>query len=51
MDKEDYVDKAKDLLMQTTYRSLPAHPTNKYKAKLINILKRLKKESGMDDNM
>ena len=44
LDKQDYMDKAKNLLQQPTYRSFPVYPTNKYKAKLINILKRIKKD-------
>ena len=51
MDKQDYMNSAKNLLEQPAYRPLPADPSNKYRAKLINILKRLKKESGMDDHM
>ena len=51
MDKQDYTEKAKNLLEQPMHSPLPADPTNKYKTKLINILKGLKKESGMDGNM
>ena len=43
MDKQGYMDKAKNLLEQPTYRTLPVGPTNRHKTKLINILKRLKK--------
>ena len=43
MDKQGYMDKAKNLLEQPTSRSLPADPTNKYGAKLIKILKWIKK--------
>ena len=50
MDKQDSVDKVKNLLEQHTNRFLPADPLDKYKAKLINILKTIKKESGIDDN-
>ena len=31
MDKEDYVQKAKELLDQPTYRTIPNDPTTKYK--------------------
>ena len=51
MDKQEYMEKAKDLLEQPTYRPLPADTTTKYKAKLIYILKRIKTELSMDDNM
>ena len=45
------MDTAKNLPEQAIYRKSAADPTNKCNAKLINILKRIKKESGMDDNM
>ena len=50
MDRMDYRDKAKNLMEQPDYRELSSDPTNKNKAKLINILKRIKKQSGLDDN-
>ena len=36
-------------LEQPTYQPIPLDPTNKYKTKLLNILKRIQRESGMDD--
>ena len=50
MDKEDYIKKSEDLLKQTTYRELAADPTNKYKKKLINLLKTIKSEGGINNN-
>ena len=50
MDKEDYIKKLKDLLKQNTYRELAADPTNKYKNKLINLLKTIKLEEGINNN-
>ena len=47
LDKEDYIKKSEDLLKQNTYRELAADPTNKYKNKLINLLKTIKSEGGM----
>ena len=47
MSKQDYIRKVKNLLEQPTYRPLPSDPTNKHKVKLMNILKRMKMESGM----
>ena len=32
MDKQDYMEKAKNLLEHPTYRSFPADPTSKHKA-------------------
>ena len=43
MDRKDYLEKAKILLAQSTYRELTLDPTGKYKAKLVNIIKRIKK--------
>ena len=42
MDKQDYIRKAKNLLEQPTYRFIPSDPTNKHKAKLMNMLKGIK---------
>ena len=49
LDKEDYIKKSEDLLKQTTYRELAADPTNKYKNKLINLLKTIKSEGGINN--
>ena len=50
MDRQEYVNKANDLLAQPAYRPIPKDPTNKIKAKLISILRNVKKETGLDDN-
>ena len=42
MDRQDYMNKANNLLNQNTYRSITRDPTNSMKNKLISILKRLK---------
>ena len=50
MDRIEYIRKMKELLNDTiTYRPLNMDLTNKQKNKLINILKRIKTESGMED--
>ena len=49
LDKEDYIKKSEDLLKQNTYRELVADPTNNYKNKLINLLKTIKSEGGMNN--
>ena len=50
MDKEDYQEKAKALLKdQGTYKALKSDPTSKIKSKLINLLKKIKSEGGIDD--
>ena len=50
MNNQDNLEKAKNLLEQPVYRPLLSDPTIRYKAKLINIPKRIKRGSGMDDN-
>ena len=49
MDRQDYVSKANTLLNQNTYRSIPQDPTNTIKNKLINILKRVKSQTGLSN--
>ena len=51
MDKEDYVQKAKELLDQPTYRTISSDPTTKYKNKLVNLLKDIKTERGIDETL
>ena len=49
MDKVDYVQKARELLDQPTYRTINNDPTTKYKNKLVNLLKSIKSEGEMDE--
>ena len=49
MDRQDYINKAKHLLNQPTCRAIPQDPTNTIKNKLINILKRVKYQTGLDN--
>ena len=49
MDKTDYVQKARELLDQPTYRTINNDPTTKYKNKLVNLLKSIKSEGEMDE--
>ena len=51
MGKEDYVQKAKELLDQPTYRTISNDPTTKYKNKLVNWLKAIKAEGGIDESL
>ena len=48
VDREGYIHTAKHLLQQPTYWTILSGPANNYQAKLINILKKLKVESGID---
>ena len=50
MDRQKYIDKANNLLAQPAYRPIPKDATNKIKAKLITILKKVKKELGLDNS-
>ena len=49
MDKEEDIKKLEDLLKQHTYRELATDPTNKYKNKLINLLKAIKAEGDINN--
>ena len=49
MDKEDYVKKAEEVLNPPTYRTISSDPFTKYKNKLINLLKSIKTEGGMNE--
>ena len=51
MDKEDYVQKAEELLGQSPYRTISSDPTTKYKNKLVNLLKSIKAEGKMDETL
>ena len=51
MDRKDYTDKATNLLVHPTYRTIDRDPTNKLKAKLITILRRIKRETGLEDSI
>ena len=50
MDRQDYINKSNKLLTPPVYRVIPRDPTNKIKVKLINILKRVKNQTGLDNN-
>ena len=50
MDRQDYVNKSNQLLSQPADRAIPWDPINKIKTKLINILKRVKSQTGLDNN-
>ena len=51
LDKEEYIQKAKQLLQQPNYKTLTADPTTKHKNKLIALLKTIKTQGGMNDNL
>ena len=51
IDTTDYNKKAEELLQQPTYQPIPTDPTSKYKNKLINMLKSIKAEGGINEAM
>ena len=50
MDRKEYINKANNHLAQPAFRPIPKDPTIKIKAKLISILRKVKKKSGFDDS-
>ena len=51
MDKEDYMNKAQELLAQPAYKGIPRDPTSKIKAQLITKLRKIKQETSIDEGM
>ena len=49
LDKEDYINKAQELLSQLAYKEIPRDPTTEIKAQLITKLRKIKKDSNLDD--
>ena len=49
MDKEDYTNKAQELLSRPAYKEIPRDPTNKIKAQLITKLRKIKKDTKWDE--
>ena len=47
MDKQDYINKANQLLNQNTYKVISKDPTTTIKNKLINILRVIKTKTGL----
>ena len=47
VDRQDYINKSNNLLAQPAYRPIPRDPTNKIKAKLVTILKKVKNQTGL----
>ena len=48
IDRQDDINKSNSLSNQPTYRAIPWDPTNTIKNKLINMLKRVKSQTGID---
>ena len=50
MDRQDDINKSNNLLAQPAYRPIPGTPLTKLKVKLITILKKVKHQTGLDNN-
>ena len=51
IDKEDFIQKVGNLLEQSAYKTIDWDPTNSIRTKLFQILRRLKRETGLDKGM
>ena len=49
MDKQEYINKAEELLAQLAYRNIPKDPTNKIKTQLITKLRRINRDNNLDE--
>ena len=50
-DRKEYMEKVEGLLAQLAYRTITAYPTNKLKVRLIQTLKRIKRDTNMGEGM
>ena len=48
MEKKDYIQKAEELLNTDTYKKITEDPTNKHKNRLVNILKNINSQRGLN---
>ena len=51
IDKQEYVKKVEDLLQESSYKKIADDPTAKQKNKLISILKNIKADGGLKDEL
>ena len=51
IDKDDYIKKVEDLLKENTYKKIAEDPTPKQKNKLISILRNIKAEGGLKEEV
>ena len=51
LEREDYNNKARDLLNTPAYKEIPKDPTNRIKTQLITKLRKIKKDSKLDEGM
>ena len=51
LDKDTYIENVENLLAQPAYKTIDRDPTNKLKPQLILKLRRIKRETNMDEGM
>ena len=51
LDKEEYIKKANHLLNQPTYKKITEDPTSKQKSRLIKLLRNIKSEGGITEDI
>ena len=51
IDRKEYIDKATYYLSQPVYMTIDKDPINRLKAKLITLLRQLKRETGLEDHI
>ena len=49
LDRKEYIEKAENLLAQSAHRTLDRDPTNQLKAKLITMLRKIKRETHLEE--
>ena len=49
LDKDEYIRKAEEILEEKTYKVISTDPTNRQRNRLIQILKKIKEEEGMNE--
>ena len=51
LDRKEYIEKATNLLSQSTYRIIAKDLTNRLKAKLITLLRQFKRDTGLEEHI
>ena len=51
MGRKEYIEKPTNLLSQSTYTTIDKDPTNRLKAKLITLLRQLKRHTGLEEHI
>ena len=51
LDKKEYLEKVEALLVQPAYRTIDRDPTNKLSTRLIQTIRRIKRDTNMGEGM